>query len=344
MTIFCAIRIAGLPDSGMVISSPKYLVAPWNSVMFVLDPLLFPKDVEFLSYHVANIKEKPEDLAQAVAKLLSDGSRICVYAGIHHIKQCLQATGSLQRYPLRKPEQALMLRRFRKGQFAILMTDTDTGKLPSPDIVLHYDLPKTTALLHQRQRQQRCNVFFYLTHERVLLAHLQCHLGALMKKWELPSRTEQASAFLDNISNMVDTMNPLPVTIQFGTSDYQLLGALLYMAYRKFAHRKKHYLLHDPGFQRFKTRRDVETFLADCGITSYGGITLTKKGFVIDSYDMLCHPMIHDTAELASIQQLRRRVQKGFIKSHQQRQSVFNKLARQEERRMVHLFRSTNKN
>eukprot|EP00371_Babesia_bovis_P003518 XP_001612165.1 hypothetical protein [Babesia bovis T2Bo] len=200
------------------------------------------------------------------------------------------------------------------------MTDTDRGKMPSPDVVVHYDLPRSVDVLHKRHGHQCCNIFFYYSHEKVLLAHLQNAMKNVLQKWEMPSRTVLADAFLSNFANAVDSMPKLPVDIPFN-NDYRTLGAMLYFAYRKSIHNKKHYLLLDPGFQRFKTRHDVEQYLADCGITNYSGISLTKKGFVVETMELLHHPIIHGSSGISpGIRRIKQRVNKGLIRSHKYRE------------------------
>lgn len=66
----------------------------------------------------------------------------------------------------------------------------------------------------------------------------------------------------------------------------------------------------------FKTRRDVEQFLSDRGIKAYNGIILTKKGFIVDSYEMLRLPLSHELAfELPSIKRLTKNVNSGCLTS-----------------------------
>ncbi|GBE60975.1 cytidylate kinase, putative [Babesia ovata] len=322
------------------------------------------------AHHVATLREKPEDLAQTIAKLFAEraGQKVCVYASNRNARVVLQASSSIQRFPEKRPEQVLMRRRFRKGNFVIMLSDDDVGTLPSPDTVVHYDLPKSPEVLRKRCQPQHANIFFYLSHEKVLVAHLQNSLNCIMTKWGLPSKSDQAEAFLDHLSTVVDSMQLLPVNVEHGDAgqrDSELvlfiflkhnvcsaLAALLYFAYRKHAHSKKQYLLHDPGFERFKTRRDVEQYLSENGISNYTGITLTRRGFVVESYDMLRHPIVHgSTPELPGIRRIRERVNSGYISSHKgktlvgsltctmHRRKAFNILAKAHERKMIRMFK-----
>ncbi|CDR93855.1 hypothetical protein, conserved [Babesia bigemina] len=220
-----------------------------------------------------------------------------------------------------------------------MLSDDDSGALPSPDTVVHFDLPKSPKALRGRCHPQHANIFFHLSHEKVLVAHLQNSLNCIMTKWQLPSKAEQAEAFLEHLATVVDSMHPLPVSVEYDSTDKRdsqlvvhisdndstcrALSALLYFAYRKHAHSKKQYLLHDPGFERFKTRRDVEAYLSENGISNYMGITLTRRGFVVESYDMLRQPMVHgSTPQLSGIRRIRERVKSGYISSHKGRTLV----------------------
>ncbi|GIX63540.1 U6 snRNA-associated sm-like protein Lsm3 [Babesia caballi] len=306
------------------------------------------------AHHVASEREKPEDLAQTVAKVLAErvGSKVCVYASQRNAKQALQCSSIGSRRGSRSGRSccgasgATASRAehlaFRRGNFAILLTDGVTGMLPVPDVVVHYDLPKSPEALKRRQRPQRANVFFYLSHERVLVAHLQHALNAVVEKWELPSRTQQAEAFLDKFGE-VEGVQPLPpgVGIEGGShGDHEMLGALMYFVHRKHAHSKKQYLLHDPGFQRFRTRRDVEQYLSEKGVTNYTGIALSRRGFVVESYEMLRLPVVHEAAaELPGLRRIRRRVSAGCISSSAGKKRAFEILAKDHERKMIRAFR-----
>lgn len=203
---------------------------------------------------------------------------------------------------------------------------------------MHFDLPKNLGAIHRRIKPQRANIFFYLNEERVYIAHLQNAFKTILANWELPSKKQQLESFVERFGEMIDNMPPIDLNVKLGTTAqpkeelvlftkssyyYRILAALMYFIYRKLSQTRKQYLLYDPSFTKFKTRRDVEQFLSDSGITNYDGITLTKKGFVVDSYELLTLPLSHETVfEHPQIRQLRRKVNSGCISTHRRKQLV----------------------
>lgn len=297
------------------------------------------------AHQVVSSKEKVEDLGHTISSLISEHNKrhICIYASTCNHKELLHFVNGLQVFPKRRAEQILLLRRFRKGDVPVLLSDAVTGKMPEADAVIHFDLPKTPSVVLNRIKPTYCNIFFYSGKEKVYLAHLQNLMNTILINWELKSKEDNIKMFIDGFGDLTGGILPDNINIPVSTEiskNHEFLSSLMYLLYYKLARSRKQYLLYDPTFSVLKTRSHVETFLSERGISNYCGITLTEKGFCVESYDMLRLPLSYKSVkEMPHIRRIRDAVTRSYISSLEKKRRVFAMLRKHRERGVIRTLR-----
>ncbi|KAK2195327.1 hypothetical protein BdWA1_003002 [Babesia duncani] len=319
----------------------------WQLVRTFTESFTINAGVQNYGLMTLKTDDKIECLQQTLNRILSQHANpsICIYAEHRTFQLLKHSIKILKEYPSDYNTQCQVLRIYRKGCCALLLSDKITTRLPPCDVLIHYNMPKSLQILSKRTSPNNMNIYFYSNNEKLLMAHLQSRLKFIMKPWELPSKVELINQFVSELEAHLKNIPAIQDSgIEFVKNDPKsVLSCILYLLHRKSkAVKCKRYLLYDPSFTKFKSRQAVVDYLHGNGIYNYRSISLTRRGYIVESFDLLQLPTTHCKKLNANFIKIKRRLERGYISSPRLKRRVFAKLAKAEERKMIKALKYRN--